>query len=349
MGLLHRQGEREKERREMYLHLLVILLISPAFGKPSFVRRDVGANIKNQLDNLVDFSHETRNLLKDPKLLEKVSKSLEDAENNILEMEAHLKNLQSKIPGLSSVDNYFPKYNEAKSYLRQTRQELRELAHRTKAEVKNMNILLDDLDNSKHPILLKAAIDRMKILMKETKERLEDAKRKYGSANVAFDNLVSSLKVQNEITADFLEKTEEEFLKEKEYTEKVRYNCKWAAVVTLGLCSLIHHFVNEVPLKESHVELIALRAETDRFLNGATILSADVDAAIEVITAEIELISEWAVSAEVVRENIEEYPAEYLDKYGAIRKIFISGLDDLKNVADEFLNETEILFKPSVA
>ena len=89
----------------MYLHLLVILLISPAFGKPSFVRRDVGANIKNQLDNLVDFSHD---LLKDPKLLEKVSKSLEDAENNILEMEAHLKNLQSKVPGLSNVDNYFP-------------------------------------------------------------------------------------------------------------------------------------------------------------------------------------------------------------------------------------------------
>merc|ERR1712079_453575 len=104
MGLLHRQGEREKERREMYLHLLVILLISPAFGKPSFVRRDVGANIKNQLDNLVDFSHETRNLLKDPKLLEKVSKSLVEAENNILEMEAHLETLQSKIPRISSVD-----------------------------------------------------------------------------------------------------------------------------------------------------------------------------------------------------------------------------------------------------
>jgi len=318
----------------MYLHLLVILLISPAFGKPSFVRRDVGANIKNQLDNLVDFSHE---ILKDPKLLEKVSKSLEDAENNILEMEAHLKNLQSKVPGLSNVDNYFPKFNEAKSYLRQTRQELRELAHRTKAEVNYLNILLDDLDNNKHPVLLTATIDRMKILMKETKERLFEAKNKYNSANEAFDNLISSLILQNNITATFLKETEAKYEEDKEYTGTVRYNCKWAAVVTLGLCSLIHHFVNEVPLKESHVELIDLRAETDRFLDGATILSADVGAAINVMAKELDQINVWEISAEQVSQNIVTYPEKYLREIKIIRDTFRSGLNDLYTAANQFL------------
>merc|ERR1712048_626112 len=320
--------------REMYLHLLVILLISPAFGKPSFVRRDVGANIKNQLDNLVDFSHD---LLKDPKLLEKVSKSLEDAENNILEMEAHLKDLQSKIPALERQDSYFPKFNEAKSYLRQTRQELRELAHRTKAEVNNMNILLDDLDNNKHTVLLTATIDRMKILMKETKERLFEAKNKYNSANEAFDNLISSLIVQNNITATFLKETEAKYEEDKEYTGIVRYNCKWAAVVTLGLCSLIHHFVNEVPLKESHVELIDLRAETDRFLDGATILSADVGAAINVMAKELDQINVWEVSAEQVSQNIVTYPEKYLREIKIIRDTFRSGLNDLYTAANQFL------------
>jgi len=321
----------------MYLHLLVILLISPAFGKPSFVRRDVGANIKNQLDNLVDFSHETRNLLKDPKLLEKVSKSLEDAENNILEMEAHLKNLQSKVPGLSNVDNYFPKFNEAKSYLRQTRQELRELAHRTKAEVNNMNILLDDLDNNKHPVLLTATIDRMKILMKETKERLFEAKNKYNSANEAFDNLISSLKVQNNITATFLKETEAEFLEDEEYTKTVRYNCKIASWFTFGLCSLIHHFVNEVPLKESRVELIDLRAETGNFLKGATILYADVGAAISVMSKELDQINVWEISAEQVSQNIADYSEEYLRGIQTIRDIFRRGLNDLYTAANQFL------------
>jgi len=321
----------------MYLHLLVILLISPAFGKPSSVRRDVGANIKNQLDNLVDFSHETRNLLKDPKLLEKVSKSLEDAENNILEMEAHLKNLQSKVPGLSNVDNYFPKFMEAKSYLRQTIQELEDLAIRTKAEVNNMNILLDDLDNNKNPILLRVTIDRMKILMKETKERLFEAKNKYNSANEAFDNLISSLKVQNNITATFLKETEAEFQEDKEYTETVRYNCKWAAVVTLGLCSLIHHFVNEVPLKESRVELEVLTVETDNFLKGATILYADVGAAINVMAKELDQINVWEVSAEQVSQNIVTYPEKYLREIKIIRDTFRSGLNNLYTAANQFL------------
>merc|ERR1711953_706992 len=155
MGLLHRQAETEKERRKMYLHLLVILLISPAFGKPSFVRRDVGANIENQLDDLVDFCHETRNLLNDPKLLEKVSKSLVEAENNILEMEAHLETLQSKIPRINNVDwiAISTKFMEAKSYLRQT---IQGLAFRIMDEVNNMNILLDAHDKSKHPVLLRA-------------------------------------------------------------------------------------------------------------------------------------------------------------------------------------------------
>merc|ERR1712079_954490 len=240
MGLLHRQGEREKERREMYLHLLVILLISPAFGKPSFVRRDVGANIENQLDSLVDFSHETRNLLKDPKLLEKVSKSLEDAENNILEMEAHLKDLQSKIPALERQDSYFPKFNEAKSYLRQTRQELRELAHRTKAEVNNMNILLGDLDNSKHPVLLTATIDRMKILMIETKEKLEGAQDEYYSALEAFSSLTSSVG----LTHQKLQRKEylEDKARKEHFSEKFRSTCKNADPFSFP-CSLWINYI----------------------------------------------------------------------------------------------------------
>merc|ERR1712038_191649 len=339
-------GLDERERREMYL--LVFLLISTAFGKPSSDRHDVGGNVENQLDSLVDFSRETGKLLSDPKLLEKVSQSLLEAENNILDMELHLKSLQSKIPRLSNTENYFPKYNEAKSYLRQTRQELRELAHRTKAEVNNTRTLLDDLDNFKHTqtiskILLKAAIDRMKILMKETKERLEDAKRKYGSANVAFDNLVSSLKVQNEITADFLEKTEEEFLKEKEYTEKVRYNCKWAAVFTLGLCSLIHHFVNEVPLETARVELQALTAETERFLDGTNTLFADFGAAIEVMNKELDEINSWEISAEQVSKNIVDYPEKFLIKIPTIRNIFRNGLNDLYTAADQFLKNPRFI------
>jgi len=325
------------------MYLLVILLISPAFGKPSSDRRDDGANIENQLDNLVDFSRDTGKLLSNPKLLERVSQSVEEAENNVLQMEAHLKSLQSKIPRLSSVENYFPEYNEAKSYLRQTRQELRELASRTKTEVEILNLLLDALDNSEDPVILKRCVDRMKILMKETKKYLEEAKKIYESANVAFDNLVSSLRVQNNITVGFLKQTKAEFLEDKKHTEQVRYNCKWAAVVTLGLCSLIHHFVNEVPHETARVELEDLTAATDKFLDGATILFADVGDAIKILNKELDQINNWEISAEQVSKNIVDYPEAHLRKIKTIRTTFRNGLNDLYEAANKFLKNQNVI------
>merc|ERR1712073_117040 len=104
----------------------------------------------------------------------------------------------------------------------------------------------------------------------------------------------------------------EKFNEDKEYTEKVRSDCKIASWFTFGLCSLIHHFVNEVPLETARVELIALRAETDRFLKGATILYADVGAAIDVMAKELDQINVWEVSAEQVSQNIVTYPEKYL-------------------------------------
>merc|ERR1711953_512486 len=189
-----RQTDKERERREMYL--LLILLISPALGRPS---SDVGAEINNQLDDLVNFSDKTGKLLNNPNLFRRVSESLKGADEKVLAMEAVLDDLRSKIPALDDADNYFPGYIKAKSFLRQTRQELRELAHRTVKEVDIMTTLLDDHDKIKIPFLLEAAIQRMKVLMDETKEKLDKAKNKYNEARSAFENLRSSVAVQHEI------------------------------------------------------------------------------------------------------------------------------------------------------
>ena len=66
-------------------------------------------------------------------------------------------------------------------------------------------------------------------------------------------------------------------------------------------------------------------------------LTDDIDEAIVILTDEIELINEWANSAENVKRNIDKYPQKYLRKYISIRTIFINGLDDLSNVAEKFL------------
>merc|ERR1712079_108069 len=335
---LQRDTERtRRERREMYL--LLILLVSPAFGRPSSDRRDVGANIENHLENLLGFSRQAGKLLSNSKLLVNVSQSVEEAENNVYKMQQHLKSMQSRIPALEHQEDFFPEYNEAKSFLRQTRQGLRELAQRTKTEVDFMNIFLDalDLDKSDLPVILKASVDRLKILMVETKERLEEAKEKYNSAKVAYDNLVDSLTLHKTVTADFLKQADDNVTAIIKHNIKLRYQCYWASVVTLGLCNLIHHFVNEVPLKDAIEELEDLKEEIDTFMRDATDVSVNVEAAIEIVTEELNHINYWETSADQVSENIDEYPEEYLREYPTIRDTFRTGLNDLYEFANQFL------------
>merc|ERR1712077_167763 len=98
--------------------------------------------------------------------------------------------------------------------------------------------------------LLKISIDKMKNLMKETKERLEEGRKKYTSATLAFDNLISSVKTQNAILESVVNETIVKYNKDLDYTETVRYNCKIASWFTFGLCSLIHHFETKSRLKQ---------------------------------------------------------------------------------------------------
>merc|ERR1712079_133301 len=331
---------------------------SPAFGRPSSAQ-PTGVNKLERLDDLNKYNKHVGDLLKDSRLFGSVVEDLEAARENVYNIEDDLEVLQIKVKGLRNQDNYIDQFDKAIECVNETRRDLRKLARRTVTEANGLTpllqqlkkqqekreklrklrvanpdlaILLDSVDiNNDDPTALKSLIIKMKGLMLETKERLEEAREKYESAHLTFDNLDSSVTSQNSILDRAVKDINAQHQEDKEYTEKVRYGCKWAAVFTFGLCSLIHHYANEVPLERSRVELANLRSRAHDFGRRVKTLNGDIDAAIEVITAEIELISEWAVSAEVVRENIEEYPAEYLDKYGAIRKIFISGLDDLKN------------------
>merc|ERR1712062_240578 len=333
MGLLHSETGR------MYL---LLLFISAAFGRPSSAELESGVN---QLNSLTDFTKDLGKMWNSSRLFGTVSEGLEEAEQNILEMEAEIENLQLQNISLQNEKNYFPEFNEAKSLLRKTRQELRELAERTLSDERSLTFLLDRLDKShttaRQVTLLKIAIAKMEDLMIETKKRLEEARAKYNEAHEAFDNLILSVAKQNRIVDDAAKFMNAKYLEDKEYTETVRRNCLIAAVFTLGLCSLIHHFENEVPLKESRAELADLQSKSGRLLRRTRILNQDIGDAIDVITEEIYLITEWVASAKAVSKNIELYPEDYLVKYQGIKMVFKSGLVDLKNIAKKFLDKTK--------
>merc|ERR1711923_173221 len=332
-SLLHR------DRAEMFL---LLLLISPTYGMPSSAELDSRVN---QLDSLADFTKDVGKLLNNSRLVGTVSEGLQEAEQNILEMEAELRSLESEVTKLKNEKNFFPEFNEAKSHLRKTRTELRELADRTLSDERSLTLLLDSIDESHNTptqvTLLKIAIANIKDLMIETKERLEEARAKYYEAQEAFENLIFSVAKQNKIVDDALAFMRAKYLKDKAYTEKVRRNCLIAAIFTLGLCSLIHHYENEVPLESSRLELAALKSRSDRLLGKTRILNQDIDDAINVITVELDLITKWVASAKVVSDNIELYPEKFLVKYQGIKEVFQSGLVDLKDIAKKFLDKTK--------
>merc|ERR1711884_608041 len=133
------------------------------------------------------------------------------------------------------------------------------------------------------------------------------------------------------------EEKQAKYEEDKEYTEKVRSGCKIISWFTFGLCSLIHHYVNEVPLEQARVEREDLERRSQNLTERAEILKKDVNEAIEIMDDEIKLIDKWAISAEKMEKNIDDIPEESLRVFEAFRLVFKLGLDDLKKPAENFL------------
>jgi len=325
--------------------------ITAAFGMPSSALVDVGKGIINQVDSVVGFTEETKAVFDNSKLFEIIAESLKEAEKNILEMDAELKLLETE--ELQFEDNYFPAYNEAKRYLRETRQGLRKLAQRTVSEVRDLKILLEDLDKNNDPVLLKASLDKMKDLMIETLETLNEALEKYNSALETFENLNSSIATQNRKLEKMVNTNSAEY---QAWTEKLRggiygtiagttVGCIVAdALGALGICSAVNAAISgstaagiEAEIAKYGATLRKLKTITDRMLESGNNFDQSIQQAIDILTGEIDLINDWANSAEVVSKNIEKYPQQYLTKYISIRTVFINGLNDLDNSAKQFL------------
>merc|ERR1719219_2931016 len=101
-----------------------------------------------------------------------VAENLLAAERNILEVSALKYEFEQK---------YLPAYNEAKSYLRKTRQELRELASSTRTDARDLKIVVEHLEESNSSVFFKIFINRMKNQRIDPLEILKEAREKYDS------------------------------------------------------------------------------------------------------------------------------------------------------------------------
>merc|ERR1711953_1129978 len=217
--------------RAMYFQLF--LLISPALGMPSKAAID-GGEIVNELQSFIDFSRETEDLLDNSQWIQQVFVSLENTEQNLLDLEVELKTMPyAEMTGLGLEDNLFPEYNNAKRYLRETGQKLREFAYKTVAEARDLKTLFVAVDESQDSGLLQIAIKKMTGFMSDTVEIFREANERYQTAKKTFVDLKNSStgskdkveKMLNTDSAEYREwvKVVSEAVKEEfKYSERVQ-------------------------------------------------------------------------------------------------------------------------------
>jgi len=332
----------------MYLYLL--LLISPAFGMPSSTLDDLGGETINELQSLPNFIRRTEAIIKNPKLSQDVAESLKEAENAILEMALELKLLETED---RKFENYFPEFNKVKQYLRESRQSARKLADRTVKEIGILKVFLKDLDENNDIILLEASLDKMKDLMIETLETLKEALEKYISAQEAFENLNSSIAKQNREMEKLVTKDSDEYKKWVEQMKAGAYGVVGRKTVAFiigdifgcrGICSAVKSSSNATTNgtieseKQLATKLEKLKALTDKMVETGKHFDTSIREVIDILTDEVDLINNWTISADDMNKNIDKKKSkEVLKEYSSIKTMFVNGLNDLQNSAEEFL------------
>jgi len=285
------------------------------------VRFPLGQKKINQLDSLPNFTLRSKDMYKDSSMYEEIANDLKEAEKILIELDAELKRLD--YPEFEDKMDYFPAYNEAKRYLKETRQGLRKLAVRTVSEVRDLKNLLKELEESGDPVLLKVSILNMKNLMMETMETLTEALDKYNSAMKTFQDLNSSVESTNTLLAKLLAENTP-----KSCSEQI------PGFLYFFSCSTTKWFWNTF-----YPSIPKLRTITNNMMEQGKKFDTTMQKAIGVLSEEIEQINRWSSSADVVSKNIDNYPTEYLKKFESIKENFVTGLDDLQKNAEEFLDQ----------
>jgi len=193
-----------------------------------------------------------------------------------------------------------------------------------------------------------------------SKDALIEAKEKYNNAIKTFEDLNSSIQLQNRFLKNLLDT---ESADHKAWEAKVRGAAYGAsvpvsvgtfaaldAVGCLGFCSLIGNLAvlgavtatTEETIKSYTAELEKFEALTGGMLASGQKIDETMKEGIAFLVEEIEILNKWSNSVDAVSTNIDNYPQESLKKYKAIRTVFINGLNDLQTTATEFLNRGEL-------
>merc|ERR1711874_612297 len=359
MGII---SQREIQRA-MYFQLF--LLIAPAFGMPS-KSAGGGGEVVNELQSLIDFSRKTGDLLDNSEWIQEVFVSLNNTEQNLLDLEVELKTMPyADKTGVGLEENLFPEYNNAKRYLRETGQKLREFAYKTVAEARDLKTLFAAVDESQDSGLLQIAITKMTGFMSDTVEIFREANEKYQTAKNTFVNLKDSSTGSKDKVEKMLNTDSDEHQKWMNVvSEAVKEEIKYSEQVQNLTAKIEAHFAKDAAKAENEMadtdfeetEIKKTDAETkkihDAITNGIKILdnkvNKEIEYAIKSYNAKLEKLKVFTDSMLESGDNFErtidnamgilsENKETFLTKFQDISSDLTTELDYLKKSAETFL------------
>lgn len=182
--------------------------------------------------------------------------------------------------------------------------------------------------------MLKATIEKMKELMVLSKDALTEATEKYYQAIETFDNLNSSIQLQNRLLKNFSETASEN-------VNSLSFKLSNFPEPELFLFSDFNLYFSSYWMEK----VAKLEADIEETFASAQKIDEILKEGIAFLNEEIEVLGRWSNGVDTVSKNIDQYPQEYLRKIKVIRTTFINALTDLQNTATEFLNRGELFEK----
>ena len=301
---------------------------------------DTSDKNKNDLDPFLKFNKLSSGVFDAAEAaIRAITELTEEAQKNMDKMNAQLKSLKSADEKFKA--EYYTKFMQAKTEIRYVRNQLKKLASKTMAEVRSLKLLLSDVNRNGDAVLLKISLKKLKDLMTESREILDDSTTKYYKSIRVLDELNSKFQtLKTEVEYTLMHNTAE-YDKTSSSIRKKGYGYSALCLIFPPSCVIVYASVAgvvESDLSRYRGELEFFKTISKDMMESSDKINKKVKEAINMFNTEIQMIDAWVNSVNIVSKNIDEFPVEYLCKYASIRTIFMSGLIDLENSASNFYN-----------
>jgi len=298
-----------------------------------------------------------------------IKRSVALAEDAVRQAEKRMEQITEKIGTLGVkktgiTKTAFEKYDNAKKEIRGAHRKLRSLAYKTVNACEDLELYLegwDVTDKNTRRIYLKEQLTIMEDLMKDSIKIVKEAEKKYEEAIDNIEGVNTKLRDFSREMTNMLDTTSAEH---SSWTTNLRagvYSAAGSVTVgmivadifgCLGICSAVGTSISwgtAIPAVEASIASVEAKLEElksigDQAKRDVGQIKTTTGDLIKVLENELSLITAWKNDAENLNRKLDRMDLDKFKDMPIYRTSFARALRNLRESAQEFLNQPENLF-----